>query len=185
MIDLTITMEGAEAVLADFRAYPKRVQTAAVRSLNRGINSARTVMVREIAKDTGLRSGDVTKALRLRLATAAQPEAALAASLKRIPVIQFRATGPEPSRGKGRGVKAKVSGSTRYPHAFIATMPTGHRGVFARRRTARLPIKELFGPSLGRVFAKYRPIGLARAVEAFKQNFTHELERETGRSAHA
>jgi len=38
-------------------------------------------------------------------------------------------------------------------HAFIATMPkTGHRGVYIRRGKSRLPIQELFGPSVHGTF---------------------------------
>ena len=177
---ISIETTGTETVLAAFETLPARVRKAAVRALNRGINSARTVEVRAIAKDTGLKSADVNKALRLRLASDGQPEASLQASLTRLPLIQFRAKGPVPTRGKGRGVTARLPSSRRYPKAFIATMASGHTGVFRRgnKRAAtspRLPIRELYGPSIGHVFARYRSEGLARGVEVFKQEFTRQL----------
>lgn len=180
MID--IRLEGTDAIVADFSAYPGRVTIALVWALNRAIASGRTVMVHEIARDTGLKSGDVRKALRLTEATTARPEAALAASLARLPLIQFRATGPEPSRGKGRGVRARLPEPKQYPSAFIATMrSTGHRGVFVRGNkrqvtSGRLPIRQLYGPSIGHVFASYRLLGLATLDKAFRTNFAHELD---------
>src|SRR6185295_6722251 len=129
----TIDVQGSAGVARMLNAYPDRVTRATVRALNRGIASARTLMVREIARDTGLKSADVRNALPMREATANNLTATLAASLKRIPLIKFNARGPEPSRGKGRGVTYRLTGSRgRHPNAFIATMGSGHRGVFAR-----------------------------------------------------
>lgn len=185
---MEITVIGGPEVDALLRDYPARITKAMVRAMNRGIGSARTLMVREIARDTGLRSTDVRNALSMREATNARPEARLATSLKRIPLIKFNARGPEPSRGRGRGVTYRLSGGRgRHPNAFIATMPTHNkRGVFVRdgegkRKSPRawsknLPIRELFGPSLGHVFAKYRSAAGARAKEQFDKNFAHELD---------
>jgi hypothetical protein len=168
----------AGAVIADLKGLGSKVMKAAVRSMNRAIQSGKTEMKRAIASDTGLRAGDVADALPLRLATTARAEAAFAATLKRIPLIYFKARGPEPSRGKGRGVSYALTGSrNRVPNAFIAAMKSGHRGVFARKGTKRLPIIELYGPSLGHVFRKFRPMGLARTKEAFDTAFAHELKR--------
>lgn len=199
MFDLE--MIGHHEIIADFGEAPQSVTKALVRSLNRSIASGRTVMVRAIAQDTGLRSRDVREALRLQEATFDRPEASLAASLKRIPLIDFRARGPEPSRGKGRGVTYRIGGaSRRLENAFIATMRSGHRGVFMRKHGLRpgesgpsfqnrkspgawsfnLPIEEKHGPSLGRVFGKHRPAGLGRVREQFLKNFGHELRFERG-----
>ncbi len=186
MISLDIDLVGDKEMAAAFAEYPKRATRAMVRALNRAIVGGRTLMVKEIARDTGLKSGDVRKALTMREATASRPEARLAASLKRIPLIAFNARGPEPSRGQGRGVSYRLRGSKgRIPSAFIATMASGHKGVFARvpgkgrhgpaPMRSQLPIRELFGPSLGHVFGKYRPAGIARARAAFESNFAHEM----------
>jgi hypothetical protein len=123
-------------------------------------------------------------------ATIATPFARLKASLKRIPLFDFGAKGPVPSRGKGRGVTVK---GKRYPHAFIATVGSGrHTGVFQRRPGAnrrgpaphrsQLPIYELFGRSIGRVFIKFRPLGHARALEALAKNIQSEFQFALSRS---
>lgn len=172
---ITISIDDQQLRL-DTQGAPDRAARAVVRALNRAIKSGRTVMVREIARDTGLKSSTVREAIPIRPATLGQPSATMSASLKRIPLIEFKAKGPEPSRGKGRGVSYNLpSGAGRNPNAFLATMGTGHRGVFKRLTKARLPIIELFGPSLGHVFMKYRALGEARAQEAFVTNFDHEF----------
>jgi hypothetical protein len=173
-VEITIDSRSLEA---DLRDFPARSGKAMVRALNRGINSARTLGVREIARDTGLKSKDVRDAFKVREASLSRPEARLGTSLKRIPLIKFQARGPEPSRGKGRGVTYRGrNGRERIGGGFIATVGAGHRGVFVRKGKGRLPIREAFGPSLGRVFAKFRPAMLAKARETFEKNFVHELK---------
>lgn len=186
MAAITLDVQGADDV--HYLLNPDKVARAGVRAVNRAIGSARTLMVRSIAVDTGLKAGTVRDALPLREASINHPSATLEASLKRIPLIDFQARGPEPSRGKGRGVTYRLTGSRgRIATAFITVMPTsGHRGVFVRGGLTRTPIRELFGPSLGHVFWKYRDDALARAQESFTTNFTHELgwaAREGGSDA--
>lgn len=174
-MDITVTSGKAEAEIGKM---PERTTKAMARSLNRGINSARSVMVFRISKDTGLRSKDVRDALPVTLATPNRLIVRLATSLKRIPLIRFGARGPEPSRGKGKGVTYRIGtqGRGRLASAFIARMGSGHRGVFMRTGTARLPIRELKGPSLGRVFARYRNEAAGIAQEMFDRNFARELK---------
>jgi hypothetical protein len=81
------------------------------------------------------------------------------------------------------------SGRGRVETGFIATMPSGHRGVFKRpgalgRRVqgpraqgsrGRLPIVELFGPSLPKVLEKFLPVFRDRAQEALIKTLQHEI----------
>lgn len=171
----------------DLRDYPGRVDRATVRALNRGIKSGRTVMVREMAADTGMKQKDIRDALRMREASAAEPRVVLGATLKRIPLMAFNA------RQTSAGVSYRLrTGRGKLEGAFIATTRvqadgTGgeHRGVFKRvipslRKSLgawskNLPIKQRYGPSLGHVFAKFRALGLARVWEMFDRNLGHEL----------
>lgn len=175
-----VEVKGSDAIIADFRDMPVKVRKGNVRAINRAITSGRAVMAKFMASDTGLKSSDIKAALRIRNATIDNPAASIGTKqLDRIPLVKFGATGPEPSRGRGRGVSAKMQGARkRYKDAFLATMPTGHRGVYVRVAGAgRLPIKQLYGPSLGRVFAKYRPEGVARISEQYEKELAHELKR--------
>ncbi len=184
---ITVSMN-ADAVVLTMKDYAAAVPRAMVRAMNRAIASGRTAIVREMARDTGLKAKDIRDAIVMREATIGRPVASISASLKRLPLIKFGAKGPEPSRGRGRGVSYRLpSGKGRLANAFIATMGSGHRGVFIRKSlgpgTKRLPIRELFGPSLGKVFNKFRELGIKRTEEAFVTNFDHEIVYATGGSA--
>jgi hypothetical protein len=165
---LGVRFDTSDVRIAQFR---QRAPQAIARALNRSLGSAKTVMVRVVAQDMGLRQRDVRDLIRESHAKPEHLVAQLFASFKRIPVYDFSAREERP-----RGVTAKLSGvRTRYPHAFIATMKSGHRGVFRRKTKARLPIKELFGPSIARVFLKHVDVGLQRGHEQLVKNLESEF----------
>lgn len=185
-----------------FKRLKEQAPVAITRALNKSAASAKTAMVREISRDTGLASAKVRDRIFVipaRVSTLRDRQVAtLTASAKPIPLIDYGASGPEPSRGQGGGVRSKLKGGAkRIPDAFIATMRSGHRGVFrragkagartgriigaaSRRRSAgawgpNLPIVELHGPSLARVFEKHVGVGLARAIEQLQKNLRSEF----------
>lgn len=174
--------------LARFFTNVKRpLPVALARALNRTATSERAAMGTAIAKDMGLKVGTVKAAIMLVKATAKRLVARLSTTGSRIPLIDFKARGQEPSRGRGRGVSYRLPGSarSRAPNAFIATMRSGHRGVFERvpggkrhgprPMRAQLPIFELFGPSIATVFSKLAPVGEARRNEVLLKNVQAEV----------
>lgn len=180
---LDFNTTNVQAALRGFRTrYPKAI----ARALNRSIVSSRALMITRVSKDMGLKAADVRKEMVLREARPDKLTAALEIRGNRIPLIKFSAKGPEPSRGRGKGVRAKLpGGAQRYPHAFIATMKSGHRGVFQRVPGARrhgagatrpqLPIYQLHGPSLPKVFYKHIDAGLERGQQSLVTNLRSEL----------
>lgn len=185
MANFTITLD-----LKDFEtrlAVLKKPQAPLVRALNRSAGSGQTLAARLIAQDTGLKVGDVKKFVQVKEATSARLEASVHVSASRVPLMAFGATGPEPSRGRPPGVKARLKGGPGiYPHAFIAkvrgplptgVMSPGHRGVFQRRPgVGRLPIVQLRGPSLWQAFQKHQAAAAARTQEQLGKNVQHEIE---------
>lgn len=173
-----------ESVTRNVEELRTRAPIAIARALNRSIASAKTVMVKEVSTDMGLKVSDLRDRIRTDEATAMRHVARLYASSKRIPLVDFDAKGPSPSRGQGRGVTAKLSGvRTRYPNAFLADMKSGHRGVFQRKAKPRLPIRELLGPSIARVFLKHVDVGIARGEEQLVKNLQSELKFAATRGA--
>jgi hypothetical protein len=155
---------------------------AVARALNRAIASANTVMVRAVAEDMGLKQADVRKQIIVRRAVADAVLTRMLASLEargaRLPLIAFKARA-----GRG-GVRARLPGGAgHYPRAFIATMPSGHVGVFQRKAAPRLPIVELHGPSIPKVFERHTPAGVARGQEQLVKNLVHELRFAIQQSA--
>jgi hypothetical protein len=175
-----------------------RMPKAVARSLNRGAVSARAAMIPAIVADTGLKASKVREAMSIKNATPDRLVTHLQARGARIPLIDFRGKGPEPSRGKpGRVVTAGLKGGAgRYPGAFIARMPanknaeSGHRGIYMRKGTGarmsrgawskNLPIRQLYGPSIVHVFTKFHALGIKAGEESIRKNLAHEVSYMLG-----
>lgn len=72
------------------------------------------------------------------------------------------------------------------PGAFIATMKSGHIGVFRReRRKLRLPIKELFTTTVADAFRDSIQAIAARGEEIFARAFQRNMRAKTGPTTEA
>ncbi|MEO8806599.1 MAG: phage tail protein [Burkholderiaceae bacterium] len=132
--------------------------TALVRSLNKMADQVLVASSREVrSAGYGLKAADIKRALRVKRASQSQLTATVIASGRPIPLIQYGA------RQTAKGVTVNVlNGRKLIPGAFIATMPTGHRGVFVLQPGGKhkkvqkggkaswhqLPIRELYGPAI-------------------------------------
>ena len=172
-VEVMLDTRGIERELRELGASGPLIMA---RALNRAGTSGRAAMVKVISRDTGIKSKNIRDEIRIDKANRTRPVIRLEIRGRRIPLIAFQAKGPEPSRGKGRGVSYRgPHGRGRIPNAFIATMPSGHRGIFKRRAKRRLPIRELFGPSLPHVFEKYIPTFRKVASESLEKNLRSEI----------
>ena len=179
----------------DFRRAMKRLKARApfaiARALNRSIETARAAMVPPIAEFMGLSQSTVRDAMRIEQAVASSNKfvAKVHARGAAISLIKFAARGPEPSRGRGAGVTARIQGTRiRFRKAFIARMPNGTRAVFQRStkkpmaRMSRgafgknLPIFRRVGPSIPLVFHKFRDVGQKAGEAALGKNLRHEFK---------
>ena len=167
-------------------------EKATVSALNRTATTVRAAAVREIRKEyPGLKAGGIREELAITRATRAKLEATVSLRGGRIPLIDFSA------RPTNKGVTVQVKrGRKLIPHAFIATMKNGHKGVFVRSKGGKpvqfrfgpgsrvakrghdLAIAELTGISLPRAFVNRNvQVVLKRlARETFVKNFTAELK---------
>lgn len=175
-IDLRADLREVENTLGGLR---KNAPVVLSRSINRVLTPLRATAAREIARDMRVRVGTARKAMTVQRATPARLVGALAASGRRIPLIEFggRQTAKGVSYDLGRGRNTA-------PGTFIATMPSGHRGVFGRRGKRRLPIVERFGPSIPRVFVQDKIARALRAVLATRwpREVTQQLRFLVSRS---
>jgi hypothetical protein len=156
--------------LAELRGQSPRAVT---RALNRTIANVATRAGRETSQETGLPVRRVRDAMKTIRATFSSLRAFLQVRGFRIPLIQFKARqtrrGVSYTLPRGRGVA---------PGAFIRTMASGHTGVFMRKGKTRLPIKELFGPSLPKAFLQAQvQRALREVVDAnLGKNLAHEIQ---------
>ena len=165
MLDVTFSKTDMKKLQRTLQAVPKAMPKVMSRSLNKTATTVRAESARKLSKHSGLGINVIKKAIEFNKATYKNWVARLGVFGIRIPLIRFNA------KQKGTGVKYNI-GRKFVSGGFIQTMPastTGgiiakifgtqktqkqHTGVFAREGKARLPIHELFGPSLGIVLEK-------------------------------
>ena len=162
------------------------LKKATSRALNKVAAMAKTQAAREIrTAGYNIKLGAIKKQLIIRKASSGELQAYLKAQGKPIPLINYGA------RQTASGVSVNVKGSRKMiKGAFIATMPTGHKGVYVRvgaghKRVMKngkvvwtgLPIKQLFGPGIPKAFGNETvQRALAEMIQAkFPEVFAHEL----------
>jgi len=185
LIEVKYDKRQLKAVERQVRGIPGAMKRIMPRAINRTATTARARIARKLAANTKFKVSEVKKGIRIIKANVARWEATIDITERQLPLIQFGARG-----SKRRGVSYIISergGRKRLPHAFIRTMPTrgdtqkhGYRGVFMRKdkakfsegfdskgrpRKGRLPIRELFGPSIGIVFEQASGIAAETIAE--------------------
>ena len=105
----------------------------------------------------------------------------LVIGLQRLPIIKIDPRAKQTAQGvsyRGEGGQRKF-----IPHAFVATLKSGHRGVFKRVGKSRLPICELQGVSVQKIFLKpfVQAVMEAQAKNRWADYLLHELEFEINR----
>lgn len=158
---------GIASSIADIRAKLNIMRDdimdkAVVRALNKTAAEVKVEASRRI-RDAGynIKASAIKRQIDIRKASRSDLRAIVRAAGRSIPLIEYGAR--ETSNGVTVSVK---SGRKLIRHAFIATMPGGHKGVFIRigkdhKKVMRngkqiwsgLPIKELYGPSIPAAFS--------------------------------
>lgn len=158
------------------------VPKAASRALNKTLTTITAEAARQIKVDIGGGTGgikikDIKAQLQKFFAKPKSLTATLHAKGKRIPIIKI-----DPNVVlTATGVAYRSGGTTQeIPHAFLASVKNGHRGVFVRKGDTRLPIGEKFGPSVPKVFQNRAVVDAIQKMARLRwsQVFQHELYYE-------
>lgn len=98
---------------------------------------------------------------------------------KPVPLVAY----PHRQTKKGVSVEVNKGKRTLLKGAFVATMKSGHRGVFRRKGTARLPIEELRGsrPVDALLHKGEADAVAARGGATFEATFARVLPLEIGK----
>lgn len=148
---------GRAAIAEISRQFPQSVHIAIMRSVNRAADHAATRAVRWVAGPNGVLNIAYQRAADRYVASVqhATPDKPFEATVKlgsrkstsegrkramgRIPLIEFGARRYGRKNRPGGGVEYSIERGKqkRIPHAFIADMRSGHRGVFIRARFIR------------------------------------------------
>jgi hypothetical protein len=142
--------------------------------INRTLQPAKTQINREMRKTLNIKAAYLNKYIDIERATRQKWYGRVMLSTERITLMDFDAkvqmgerwivkSGQDfasPETGPiGISYKIKKGGKREIiKSAFIATMKSGHQGVFKRTGKSRLPIQEKFGPSIGLVFDRAKTV---------------------------
>lgn len=174
-MDIRADIRGIERMLGNLarEVLPK----AATRAVNKTLRPVQSTAVKAIAKDLGVKQKFVRKATRVKRANFSNLNGFVEATGKRLPIIQIDPR----AKQNASGVSYKSQGQRKQiPHAFLVRTKSGHEGVFKRVGNPRLPISELRGPSIPKVFLENVIIKAMdnTANVRWLKNFNHEVNFE-------
>ena len=161
LIEIKIDEKKLRQIQQMLRDVPAKMGLVISRSINRTTAGARADIAREIAGRVNMKQAAIKKGIIQKKSNRNYWQGELDITSRRIPLIEFSAG--QTARGVTYRID-KTGGRQLRESAFIATMASGHTGVFRRKAKGRLPIVELRGPSVGIVFEG--AAGLTRRIEA-------------------
>lgn len=177
----------------------KGADAALRRSLNKTIDHAQSSAVKRVASEINLLQKEIRAYTSTVKANFSELSGKVIISRHAIPLADFPYT--VTSRLSGVFVSIRKNGLQEFfTHRFIATMPSGHVGIFERglpgderssvrrksvpRRESRsnlwgstvLPIDKAFGPSPGMVFYENGDPDMEEIADFFARTLDHEVE---------
>jgi len=163
--EIRIKTPGLKKVERMFARQPRTIKRIMYRSINRAGTQTKGKMARLIKDRYNLLLKHIRQCLILIKPSYNRWVAEIRVRDKRIPLGNFAA------RKTARGASYQIERSQgrkqlKYrpeDRVFFSKLPSGHKGIFKRRGKNRLPIVELFGPSIGGILANKRR--LARKIE--------------------
>jgi hypothetical protein len=135
---------------------PKSIPQVFSTALNRTATTARKESAQKISAASGMKVNIVRNMIFLQKATRTQWFSVLRFKSTFINAIKFFKSRSRDGKTKFTNpgnVKLWVKGGGDPISPFIQTMPSGFTGVFDRKGFARLPIRQVFGPTLSEIFA--------------------------------
>ena len=175
---LRVKIENLESVIDGFEALDEQIEMASTRAVNKTAKWAAREAARGIAADdrvplrslyTASRSRRHRKRVRFYLADRGSGSAAVWVGYNPIKASYLGAL-----RQQRRGARA---GRHFFDRAFVATMRSGHRGVFIRSGKSRTPIEEQYAE----LASAARNVGVvsrripARLADVLEQELNYEV----------
>lgn len=156
------------------QGIPNALPKVVSRAINRTASPAKSEISQGIREKINATAKRVNERINIIKATYNNWIATIHISRRRLPLMAFGAK----QTAKGVSYKIKRNGSREFiPHAFIATMKSGHEGVFERDWMERLPITEKFGPSIGEQFRNL-PSLIRRVTDSAYERLEHNIDSQ-------
>ena len=150
-------------------ASKDQIEKAALRALNKTSRWLRSDLVSQTAKSLNIKSTPIRDVLVIVRAKKTNLKTTVGLS-KRGGVIRAIDAGSATQNSKGVRV-----GKRQFDNAFLATMPSGHHGVFKRKGKERLPIKEVQIFISSKLHDLMEEASHGRALSHFETVFEREL----------
>ncbi len=187
MIEVIVNRGQMRALREMLRSIPRDVPKALTRALNKVAKSTHVKILRKISGEYAVSQRDLKeKNVFLIRANYKNLRAIIRIKGRRIQILAFKAK----QLKKGVSYKIKKKGGRKIVYAFMESPPgsgkstmmpvkgkstsEGHRGVFKRRGKSRLPIVELYGPSVPAIFQNVREF----AAETLQREIGNKLGKE-------
>ena len=173
MFNTTVDTSGIEQLVGQIER-PEQMPAAISRALNRAGDQATTAIGRELVHETGAHVGDRWDAMEQNRSTPSDLECVITISGGLQPLSEF--SPPETSKGISAGPGLTAG-------CFRARSKSRSEGVFTRV-CPFLPIRQLWGPSLGREAQRGATFAVAKdaAAVAVPRRPAHEVRRLLSKS---
>lgn len=163
----------------------KRVMS---RAINRGLTAGRVQAAREVVKDYNVRQRQVNEKARIRKTSANRLEASLSFSGPALNIADFKVSPPRPQPAKRPVLRVSTSkqrGPKPYKGAFLIPVRAGKYRAFRRKGKERLPIQNVWGPSIPSLVGAERVRNAVqdRIQEVIITRLDHEVNRELSKGA--
>ncbi|GAV24804.1 hypothetical protein ciss_07370 [Carboxydothermus islandicus] len=179
---ITVSAEQMKRAELLLKGIPKGVEKAVAAALNRAAEGARTVAIKKVRERYYIKAKDVRDTIEIKKATISNPVALIRASGSPIALSKFRITpSAPPAKRRKKPIIARVVRGEGGPikGAFVARMQSGHIGVFRRIGKERLPITELYGPSVPQMLGHETVTEYVEQIarERLESRLEHEINR--------
>lgn len=178
---ITIDEKGLAKAQELLKYMPNAVPKAAARAINRAATAAKTEAWKQVKKEYTVKQTYVKRAWdKISKASPGRLEAKLV-SKGSVMALSYFTHKPKsvPKRRPKNPVYVQVrrDGGGHIAHAFLATMSSGHTGIFTRATKASLPINQKFGPSVPQMLGSKTVSAFIeeRATAVLNQRFEHEI----------
>ena len=200
-VSVTISPEQLADLKATLAGVKNGAPKAITAAINRTLTTGRSRVVKRVTGIVNLKARDARDVIGTRKATYSTLEGSIRLSRKAIPLINYGAR--QTKKGVSVAVR-KGEGRKVIPHTFLATMRSGHTGVFERKPGSKhvrrvnakhpegvwtqLGIRERYGPTLLGVFQGAPGVAsevIADLAEVLKKNLASQIDRLLGRKGPA
>lgn len=150
------------------------------RAINRAIENARANVVREVRDHYNIKAKDIRTTLKISRSNSKNLAAVISSRGAPLPTMAFKVR-PGTVNGRRRTpltVSVKKGQSENLDRAFIATLG-GSKGVYERIGGPRLPIRQLYGPSVPQMIGNEEIIKQIadQARKTLDDRLDHEINR--------